>query len=157
MSTSTLLLVLCVVFLGLDALQLNGIFSSNMVLQHDLPISVWGTSAGSNVVVTLAGATGQSQVVNGRFKVDLPKMTPGGPHIMLVKDTTGKSVQLTNLLIGDVYLCSGQSNMAWNTLRTWNPQPEIEDSDNYPTLRYYTVSGYDRIFLMSIASRNLIQ
>lgn len=91
-----------------------GIFGDHAVLQRDEPLTVWGTAAPEQgVTVSLAGQTIQTKAgVSGRWRVTLPPMTAGGPHTLSVSGTGGAST-LKDIMIGDVYLCGGQSNMAF--------------------------------------------
>ena len=91
--------------------KLPKVIASHMVLQQKLPISIWGTadpeenvkvSIGDNTASTKAGA-------DGKWSVKLKEMTAGGPHEVIVK---GKNeIKLTDVLIGEVWVASGQSNM----------------------------------------------
>ena len=96
-------------------------FSDGMVLQRDAKIPVWGKgTAGNQVAVSLNGKTAKTKVTaDGTWKVYLPKMKAGGPYTLVVVEKTSKSSaavkkvekKVENVLIGDVFLCSGQSNM----------------------------------------------
>lgn len=94
------------------------IFTDNMVLQRDAPIPVWGwASPGETVKVVLNGKTVSVKTAkNGKWLVKLPVMIAGGPYTLSVE---GKNrIALTNVLIGDVWICSGQSNMQWAVNQT---------------------------------------
>src|SRR4051812_32915957 len=88
------------------------VFSDHAVLQRDEPVAVWGTaSAGSKVAVTRGGHTAKGSAdARGRWKTQLPPQGAGGPYTLTVT-SDGKAVSRADILIGDVYLCSGQSNM----------------------------------------------
>ena len=95
----------------LNAAKLHGLFTDNMVLQRDKPIAVYGTGDdGEKVTVELDGKKTAATVAKGQWKVTLPAMKTGGPHTMKV--TGNNTVTLKNILLGDVWLCTGQSNMA---------------------------------------------
>ena len=88
------------------------IFSSNMVMQRDRPLPVWGMAApGEKISVQLAGqsesATADAQ---GRWQLRMPAQQAGGPAVMIVSGATA-TVRFENILFGGVWLCSGQSNM----------------------------------------------
>jgi len=89
-----------------------GIFSDHAVLQRGEPLTVWGRATpGLPVKVSLAGATaGASAGADGRWRVSLPPMAAGGPHTLSVSGADGATT-LKDIMIGDVYLCGGQSNM----------------------------------------------
>ncbi|WP_198120230.1 sialate O-acetylesterase [Massilia rhizosphaerae] len=93
-------------------LGLARVFSDHAVLQRDEPIAVWGTAdAGRKLTVTLGGrtATGSADA-HGKWKIQLPPQPAGGPYTLTVKSGTD-TVSRADILVGDVYLCSGQSNM----------------------------------------------
>jgi sialate O-acetylesterase len=117
----TMMLVACTMMQAQGpSLQLPKFFADGMVLQRDAKIPVWGKGlAGSRVVVAINGKTAKSKVqADGTWKVYLPKMKAGGPYTMTVTQTrvTGDALEdqqtkVNNVLVGDVFLCSGQSNM----------------------------------------------
>ena len=107
-----------------DAPLLARIFGNHVVLQRDRPIDIYGmASPGETVTVTLSGATQQATAgANGRWRVALPALPAGGPHTLTAR-TKDRQQNADDVLIGDVWLCSGQSNMEWvvrNTLNAWN-------------------------------------
>ena len=88
--------------------KLPALISDGMVLQREQPVKIWGTAdAGESVSVTFMkkkyAATADN---NGHWSVTLPSMKAGGPYLMRIND-----IKLIDILIGDVWLCSGQSNM----------------------------------------------
>ena len=88
--------------------KLPALISDGMVLQREQPVKIWGTAdAGESVSVTFMkkkyAATADN---NGQWNVTLPPMKAGGPYLMQIND-----IKLNDILIGDVWLCSGQSNM----------------------------------------------
>lgn len=88
--------------------KLPQFFQSGMVIQRGKPVPVWGKAdAGEKVSVRINKF--KTVIIadsNGKFRVDLPAMKAGGPYTLMVGD-----VVLTNVLVGDVWLCSGQSNV----------------------------------------------
>lgn len=98
--------------------SLPKIFSDNMVLQRDIPINVWGwATPGENVSVTLDGKSVSTKATKtGKWLLKLPAMKAGGPFELTVQ---GKNkIVLSNILMGDVWICSGQSNMQWSISQT---------------------------------------
>lgn len=93
-------------------LSLANIFANGMVVQRGEKIPVWGKSVpGATVVVSMGGHSVAAKASNdGRWKVYLPKQTVGGPYVIDV-ESGNRKVQISDVLVGDVYLCSGQSNM----------------------------------------------
>lgn len=97
--------------LSADAATLHGLFTENMVLQRDQPIKVYGTgSDGEKVSVELNGQSASATVTDGEWSVTLPAMKAGGPHTLTISGEDTQSLE--NVMLGDVWLCTGQSNMA---------------------------------------------
>lgn len=101
--------------------KVHPIFSDNMVLQRDTEIVVWGTADdGDRVSVSLAGGGGggkpgnsvQAQVTDGKWAAKLPATKAGTDFTLTVKGAKN-TVEFKNVAVGDVWLCSGQSNMEW--------------------------------------------
>ncbi len=134
---TTLLLILLAGSLSAQV-KLSPFFSNNMVLQQGMEIPVWGwASAGEKVTVTLdKGKATAKANKEGKWTLKLPAMNYGGPFTMTIK---GKNLQtLDNILIGEVWVCSGQSNMEFSMLSVKNSDAEIAAS-NYPDIRLFTV------------------
>jgi sialate O-acetylesterase len=119
--------------------RLPKVFSSHMVLQRDLPLVIWGwAQPNETVTVTLASATAQAQAnEHGEWKVVLPAMKAGGPF--LLKVTGSSSIELDDVMIGEVWLCSGQSNMEMGIGMARDAQKEIAEANN-PGLRLLMVA-----------------
>jgi sialate O-acetylesterase len=102
-------------------LGLARIFSDHAVLQRDQPIAVWGTAgAGQKLKVTLGGHTvNGSADAHGKWKVQLPPQPAGGPYTLTVA-SGAQTVSRSDILVGDVYLCSGQSNMEFSQRQSTN-------------------------------------
>lgn len=119
--------------------RLPEVISNNMVLQKDIPLPIWGwADAGEEVTVTLGDSTVKSTADGaGKWKVTLPAIkTAGGPREMTVK---GKNeIKVTNILIGEVWAGSGQSNMQWNVAQSTNGQQEIADA-KFPKIRLFMI------------------
>ncbi len=115
------------------------IFTDNMVIQRDQPIRVWGwTTANEDVYVTLGQeSVSASADSEGLWKVEMPELEAGGPYELMIKSGSG-IIKLGNILIGDVWLCSGQSNMEWVLANSNNAEAEIKNSD-YPEIRHFKV------------------
>ncbi len=97
-------------------LQLPHFFADGMVVQRDAKVPVWGKGvAGDMIKVEMNGQQAQTRVkADGTWKVYLPQMKAGGPYVMNVKAVSQSIVcskKIENVLVGDVFLCSGQSNM----------------------------------------------
>lgn len=98
---------------ALQGAELAEVFGDSMVLQRDRPIELWGAAApGETVRVTLAGVAGSGQAdEGGNWRITLPAMTAGGPHELILRGADESLLSLADVLVGDVWLCSGQSNM----------------------------------------------
>jgi sialate O-acetylesterase len=106
----TLLFTLSTGHLRAGDFALNRLFSDHMVLQRNQPIRIFGTGTDrSEVVVRLAGQEARSTVRDGSWEVQLPAMTAGGPHTIEVVGP--QKLTLSDVMIGDVWVGSGQSNM----------------------------------------------
>jgi len=124
------LLIFCATLFGLsiaDAkITMPQLFQSGMVLQRGKTIPVWG-KADAEETVTLRFNKKEYQTIadtNGRWQINLPKMKAGGPYQMSINDLT-----FEDILIGDVWLCSGQSNIDVTIERVY-PQ-YTQEIDNY--------------------------
>jgi sialate O-acetylesterase len=96
---------------ALADVRLPKIFTSNMVLQRDRPIKIWGWASpkeGVNLIFLNTSHSTQADS-NGYWEIKLPVFSAGGPYRMTI--TGRNAIQLDNILIGDVWVCSGQSNM----------------------------------------------
>lgn len=109
------------------------IFQSNMVLQRDTPIPVWGQAdPGEQVEIRFHKQVRSTKAdVTGKWLVRLANEKAGGPYELTIKGgTNSKIVQLKNVLVGDVWLCSGQSNMEWTVGQSMNAASEISSANN---------------------------
>ena len=120
--------------LAIADVALSGLFSTNMVLQHERPVPVWGTARpGETLSVSIAGQTKTVKTdAKGNWKVTLDAMKAGGPHVLSVKGDNAITVE--GVLIGEVWLCSGQSNMEWIVLHSKNHDAEMAAA-KYPQIR----------------------
>lgn len=93
---------------------LDPIFTNNMVLQRDHPIAIYGTANANDKVEISFNQIKKEVITNefGKWKVQFPAMKFGGPYQLKIANKS-QSITLKNILIGDVWLCSGQSNMAF--------------------------------------------
>lgn len=107
-------LMVCVPALATAEVSVSSLFSDHMVVQRDQPIVVWGNAeAGEKVYVVMGGHTAETTTSEeGRWKVSLPELSAGGPH-RLVIEGAGSRIQIDDVLVGEVWVCSGQSNMQW--------------------------------------------
>ncbi|MEZ6125369.1 MAG: sialate O-acetylesterase [Planctomycetaceae bacterium] len=123
------------------ALTLSALFSDSMVLQRDQPVKVWGW-ASPDASVTVAIGDQKHTVraeASGRWMATLEPMSAGGPHTLTVSD--GRSTTtVSDVLIGDVWLCSGQSNMAMTVSRSRDAEAE-QAAAKFPQIRMFRESS----------------
>jgi sialate O-acetylesterase len=119
--------------------RLPKVFASHMVLQQEMPLVIWGWALpNETVTVTLASATAQAQAnERGEWKVVLPAMKAGGP--LALKVAGSSAVELDDVMIGEVWLCSGQSNMEMGIGMVRDAEKEIAEA-NDPGLRLLLVT-----------------
>jgi len=135
------LLALGLAFAGTASVQadvkLHGLFSDGTVLQRDREVPVWGTgSDGEKVTVKFKDQEISTTVRDGRWMVKLKPLKAGGPFTLTV--IAGNTITVTNVLVGEVWLCSGQSNMGFQLSRAANAQEAIAAA-GYPELRLFSV------------------
>jgi len=111
------------------------VFGNHMVLQEGIALPVWGTAIpGESVRVEIANRSAYAKADgNGKWQVALPKMGYGGPHALRVTADSG-SKEFNDVLVGEVWVASGQSNMQWSLKLARDPEKEIAAA-NYPNLR----------------------
>ena len=119
-------------------LRLPNVFDDHMVLQRNKPIPFWGSATpGQSVEVWLGNRYNKVNADSkGRWFLELDHLAAGGPHTLTVK--AEKTIQFKDVLIGEVWLCSGQSNMEWRLQNTNNAKEEIKNA-NYPNIRFMKV------------------
>jgi sialate O-acetylesterase len=107
-------------------LQVAGPIGDGAVIQRDAKVPVSGSAAaGAQVVVTFGGASHATRAdATGRWRVELPPIKGGGPHEMAIASGEERLL-LTDLMVGDVWLCSGQSNMEWSVADSLDAAKEI--------------------------------
>jgi sialate O-acetylesterase len=121
-------------------LSLSPLFSDHAILQRNQPAKIWGwTAAGNRVTVTLAGQSASAVADStGRWLVTLAALPAGGPFELAAVSDDGARIRSKDILIGEVWLCSGQSNMEWTNAANATDRQEIEAAANLP-LRCITV------------------
>ncbi|MBI4721202.1 MAG: 9-O-acetylesterase [Chitinivibrionia bacterium] len=123
---------------GSAEVKLPKIFGSNMVLQRDAPIAVWGWAAPNEAVSVAVGdaKADAKATAKGEWRLDLPAMKAGGPLKMTVKGSN--EVVFDNVMVGAVWLCSGQSNMEMGIKACTDADTEIPAANN-PAIRLFKV------------------
>ena len=122
--------------------KLPSVIGSNMVLQREMPVPIWGwADPGESVTVSFGEETKSVEADGkGKWMVKLsPLKAKEKPRKMTVK---GKNeITLDNILVGEVWICSGQSNMEWSIRQSMNAKEEIAAS-NHPVIRLFNVPGH---------------
>lgn len=138
-SLLSLSLLVTLASLAVAEIRTSSIFGDSMVVQRDKPIRVWGwTEKGAEVTVSLAGKSVSGTADDsGRFDVKLPALEAGGPHEMKIQ-AGGDTKTFTDVLVGEVWICSGQSNMAWQVSNANDPDLESLTA-KYPNIRLISV------------------
>lgn len=117
------------------------IFGDNMVLQRGKPNSLWGWSeAGDEITVQVADKSAKTTAgTDGRWQVKIDPPPAGGPYTIKIAGAK-QSIELKNVLVGDVWLCGGQSNMEVSLRMAANGAEEVKAA-NYPDIRFFEVRG----------------
>lgn len=132
--------VLCVASSSWAAITLPAVIGDHMVLQAGKKVNIWGKAdAGKTIVVKLA-KTQRKTVVgsDGNWSVSLRPPKAGGPYEMSVSDGAD-TVTIKDILVGEVWVCSGQSNMEWPVKSSNNAEQEQAQA-NYPQIRLFMVA-----------------
>ena len=119
--------------------KLPALISDNMMLQRDIPVPIWGTASPGECVTVSIGRHSVSTVAkaDGRWQVKLPPIKAGGPLEMTVRGRN--EIKVRNILVGEVWLCAGQSNMVMSVKQCDNAEKEIAGAKDYSQIRNYTV------------------
>lgn len=118
--------------------RLPAIFSDHMVLQQEEDCAIWGwADPGEKITVTIAGKS-KSTVAgkDGQWRLRLPELKPGGPHTLTVAGAN--TITIKDVLVGEVWLGSGQSNMAMTVNRAKDYEQE-QAAAKFPQIRMFTV------------------
>jgi sialate O-acetylesterase len=122
--------------------KLHPLFTDNMVIQQGVPTLVWGTAEpGEKVDVTISAAPGTTAHpvadAKGNWVAPLPALKPGTGYTLTATAKSGK-VDLKNVAVGEVWVCSGQSNMEWSVNAGETPA-EVKAAAKHPDIRLFTV------------------
>lgn len=128
------ILVCLFVSVNLNAeIKLSSLFKDRAVLQRDMKVPVWGwAEAGAKISVSIKGKTAVGTANDrGEWRVDLPELEAGGPFEMSVSDGS-ETLTLKDILVGEVWICSGQSNMDMNYNSIPEYKPIVAESAKLP-------------------------
>lgn len=117
--------------------SLPAILSDGMVLQQGMPVPLWGSAdEGETITVLIQNQKVSTVAQDGRWMVRLRPLRAGGPFALTI---TGKNkIEMKNVLVGEVWICSGQSNMQWTVKQSANAETEIAGA-KYPMIRLFSV------------------
>lgn len=125
-------------------LRLANVFTDHMVLQQQMPIRIWGwATPGQEIQVSLTGdakseAGKATAAADGKWFVEMKPLEADGKPMTLSVKGDGGQVDLKDILMGEVWICSGQSNMEWSVKASGDAQKEITAAD-YPMIRMFDV------------------
>lgn len=128
--------------------SLPKVFGDNMVLQRELKIPVWGNSTpGATIIAELGDTKATSKAdQDGKWMVHFPKFKAGGPYSLKIYETgkPDEGIELNGILIGDVWLASGQSNMEWQVQQSKDASAEIANA-NFSQIRFLVVNHSNEV------------
>ncbi len=126
---------------ALAELRLPAIISDHMMLQADVPARIWGDATpGVPVTVSFAGQSVAAAADDeGRWSVQLGELSPTSEGSPLVIEGDGERLEIDDVVVGEVWLCGGQSNMEWPVGRTTDAQP-LPPASGRPTMRLFDVA-----------------
>jgi sialate O-acetylesterase len=136
------ILAACPAIIQAGPLKLHAIFANHMVLQRDKPIVIWGwADAGDKVSVKFGNEQAEAIATGdkGRWEVTFPSRVASAEPLPLVASTGGEKVAMEDILIGDVWVMTGQSNMAFALKGVQEVDIEAAQS-NLPLLRFFSIA-----------------
>lgn len=135
--TVCLLLTIAAIHTHADV-KLPAIITNHMVLQQGMPAPIWGwADDGEKITVTFADQTHTTTAKNGKWMIKLTPLKANSTPRTL-KISGNNTIELQDILVGEVWICSGQSNMEWSMNRILNSQQEIKAA-NHPNIRLFNV------------------
>ena len=141
-----ILIVLCVLMANVSfgKLWMPSVLSDNMVLQQKTDVTIWGWTTASDETITVTGSWNNTPIeikaYQGKWALKLPTPEAGGPYTVTVDGH--EKIVIENVLIGEVWLGSGQSNMQWSpNAALLNAKEEIKNA-NYPSIRFFHVDRH---------------
>lgn len=149
-TTNLVRVVLLLVFAGAvrAEVRLPAIIGDNMVLQQGTKVRIWGNAkAGERVTVTFQNKSAETVAdIQGRWQIFLGPLKSGGPAELIVKGDN--TLTIKNVLVGEVWLCSGQSNMEWPLANTIGATETLAHA-NYPEIRMFRVEHHTSAELLT--------
>ena len=122
--------------------EIPALFADGMVLQQGSPVPVWGwANEGERVVVRFRGQEKSALTKNGQWKVVLDPLVAGGPDTMEIEGY--EPLVIKDVLVGEVWLASGQSNMEWTIAKTSHAEESLATANN-PLMRVFHVEDWSK-------------
>ena len=142
----TILVIMAAALFSLMAeakLQLPQLFQSGMVLQRGKPIPVWGKADASEKITIIWQKKHYETTADdkGQWRLDLPKTKAGGPYTLEIRGKDGEVREITDVMVGDVWLLSGQSNIDVTIERVYPQYVDEIDHFDYPLVRLFRVQN----------------
>ncbi|WP_291845082.1 sialate O-acetylesterase [Maricaulis sp.] len=133
-----------------DSHLLDPLFTDHMVIQRDQPAAIWGQAEPGSTVTVRLGVDSQNATADaaGRWQAEFGPHTAGEQLVLEVITADGVNQRIEDVLVGDVWLCSGQSNMEFPVERALNPGSEISGPHN-PAIRLLTIAHDSRAALLA--------
>ena len=125
-----------------NQLKLATIFGNNMVIQQQCNPAIWGWAKPEDQInIDFAGFSTKASVNSqGKWMARLPELKAGGPFTMKISDNSGDTITFRNVMVGEVWLASGQSNMAWAIGWGIDNKDEVIRNSTNPNIRFFTVA-----------------
>jgi len=122
-------------------ITLPQLFQSGMVLQRNKPVPVWGqANPGEHVSLTFKKKVYETSAdAQGHWEITLPQQKAGGPYTLVLKGDNQKTIEISDVLFGDVWLCSGQSNIDVTIERVYPQYGHVIDDYQNPEIRMFRV------------------
>jgi sialate O-acetylesterase len=141
LKATTFFLLFALISAGLQAeITMPHIFSDNMIIQRNRPVKIWGwAKPGESIEVSFSGENAKTRAnTKGARFTTLKPIDHGGPYQMVIKGREN-TITYRNVLMGDVWLCSGQSNMEIK-VKDFNYSEKEMMAGTYPQIRFFSVS-----------------
>ena len=134
----TLIFFLLLSQYSIAEVRVPALFSDHMVLQHEIDVPVWGWADPGEKVSVKIGDSAAETIANpeGKWKVRIGPLKAGGPFEMVISGSN--TIRITDILVGEVWVCSGQSNMAMEVRSCMNAEEVISSAD-FPEIRHFQV------------------
>lgn len=140
----SIILLACLPFLSSAKIRLSQLICDHMVMQRNQPVNLWGwAKEGMTIQVMFQNQTYESIAAGttGEWTVTLPAMPAGGPYVLTIKDE-GETLTIKDVWLGDVWICSGQSNMEWMVKGSNNAAKEIATTKDQKIRHFKVPKSY---------------